>query len=371
MWDCVKLKMTEDKELDQLIAVGEGQVLEFKRSDILADPIHLAKEMTAFANTLGGTILIGICDDGTYEGLKSDKGHETHIINIARDRCEPPIIPSFKKISTTKGDVYEIKLSRYKTYPHAVKTNNGKVYFIRVGTTVREASIMELGLLFESSKEEVIKKPDLDLCLIDNEGNEVKSISAKPVFSKIKKVKVQTPYNPFLATFQATKNLYMAMDYFSEKKPSLDLIPIRIGLSNNGQAPAQEITVFISFPEVCKTFNMGEVTGGFSLRPLNKNPTHGGLYLDQRNKLDAIAWMDSLGNDLVMRNFEEIYVRFPAVEKEYTITARLVQNYFPPKDFEFKIKITPEVQEVVEEVYEEEKNTENLDNKTEAAPKKN
>jgi uncharacterized protein YwqG len=67
-----------------------------------------------------------------------------------------------------------------------------------------------------------------------------------------------------------------------------------------------------------------------------------------------------------MRNFEEIYVRFPAVEKEYTIKARLVQNYFPPKDFEFKIKITPEVREVVEEVYEEEKNTENCDNKTEA-----
>jgi hypothetical protein len=257
-------------------------------------------------------------------------------------------------------------LSRYKTYPHAVKTNNGKVYFIRVGTTVREASTMELGLLFESSKEEVIKKPDLDLYLIDNEGHEVKSISAKPVFSKIKKVKVQTPHNAFLATFQATKNLYTAIDYFSEKKPSLDLIPIRIGLSNNGQAPAQEITVFISFPEVCKTFNSGEVTGGFALRPLNKNPTHGGLYLDKRNKLDAIAWMDSLGNDLVMRNFEEIYVRFPAVEKEYTIKARLVQNYFPPKDFEFKIKITPEVREVVEEVYEEEKNTENCDNKTEA-----
>jgi hypothetical protein len=343
----------ENKELDQLIAVGEGQVLEFKKSDILADSIHLAKEMTAFANTLGGTILIGICDDGAYEGLKSDKGHETHVMNIARDRCEPPITPSFKKIITPKGDVYEIKVSRYRTYPHAVKTNNGKVYYIRVGTTVREASTMELGLLFESSREEVTKKPNLDLFLIDNQGNDVKSISAKPIYSKVKKVKVQKPYDPFMATFQATKNISMAMDYFTEKKPSLDLVPIRIGISNNGQAPAQEITVFIGFPDVCEIFNSHEVAGGVSLKPVNQNPTHGGLYLDKRDKLDANAWLDNLGNDLVMRNFEEIYVRFPEEAKEYTIKARLVQNYFPPKDFEFKIKIDPKVREVVEEVNED------------------
>lgn len=344
----------ESNELDQLIEVGEGQVLEFKRSEILADSIHLAKEMTAFANTLGGTILIGICDNGTYEGLKYDKGHESHIMNIARDKCEPPIIPSFKNIATPQGDVYEVKVKRYRTYPHSVKTNNGKVYFIRVGTTVREASTIELGLLFESSKEEIAKKPDLDLFIVDAEGNDLKNISAKPIFSKVKKVKVQNPYNPFLATFQATKNISMTMDYFSEKKPSLDLVPIRIGLSNKGQAPAQEITVFVSFPNVCETFNRYDVVGGLSLIPVNKNPTHGGLYLDRRNKLDAIAWLDNLGNDLVMRNFEEIYVRFPPEEKEYTIKARLVQNYFPPKEFEFIIKITPQIREVVEEVYEDE-----------------
>jgi len=51
--------------------------------------------------------------------------------------------------------------------------------------------------------------------------------------------------------------------------------------------------------------------------------------------VEAIAWVDSLGKDLVMRNFEPIYVKFPAEEKEYDIIARVVQNYYPPKDFEF------------------------------------
>lgn len=349
--------MTEENQaLDQLIAAGEGQVLEFKRSDILADPIHLAKEMTAFANTLGGTILIGICDNGAYEGLKFDKGHETHIMNIARDRCEPPVIPTFKKIDTPKGDVYEVKVSRYRTFPHAVKTNNGKVYFIRVGTTVREASTMELGLLFESSKEEITKKPDLELHLIDNSGSIVDSLTVKPVFTTTKKVKIQRPYNPMLASFEAIKNLSLPMELYATKKPSLDLVPIRIIISNEGQAPAQEITVFLNFPNGCELLNRHEVVGGLDIVVGKFKPTHGGLYVNEVD--EAIAWMDSLGNNLTMRNFDEVYVRFPPEEKEHIISARLVQNYYPPKNFKFKVKISPELREVVQEVYEDEESQE-------------
>jgi len=59
-----------------------------------------------------------------------------------------------------------VKILRYRTFPHAVKTREGRVYFIRVGTTVREPTPSELALLFESAKEEVIKKPKLELLLV-------------------------------------------------------------------------------------------------------------------------------------------------------------------------------------------------------------
>jgi hypothetical protein len=65
--------------------------------------------------------------------------------------------------------------------------------------------------------------------------------------------------------------------------------------------------------------------------------------------------MDSLGNDLVMSNFDEVYVRFPAEAKEHKIKARVVQNYFPPKNFEFIVTINPEFKKVIERVYEEKK----------------
>jgi len=39
--------------VDEMIAKGESQSVEFKRSDILSNPIEIAKEMTAFGDTTG------------------------------------------------------------------------------------------------------------------------------------------------------------------------------------------------------------------------------------------------------------------------------------------------------------------------------
>jgi len=50
----------EKNPVDEIIANGESQTVEFKKSAILSDPIKLAKEMVAFANSFGGRILIGV-----------------------------------------------------------------------------------------------------------------------------------------------------------------------------------------------------------------------------------------------------------------------------------------------------------------------
>jgi len=252
-------------------------------------------------------------------------------------------------INKPEGDIYEIKVTRFRTLPHAVKTDNGRVYFIRVGTTVREASPIELALLFESSKEEIVKKPDLELLLVD-------SITASPVFTKVKKIKVEMPPIPFSTSFETIKNLSnLASLYpFAEKEPSPDLVPIGIQLSNMGQAPAQEIRIFMEFPDGCELIDKYEAIGGLRLPLSRGKPTFGGLYV-RKDRLEAVAWMDSLGNDLVMSNFDEVYVRFPAEEKEHKIKARVVQNYFPPKDFEFTVTINPRFKEVIKRVYEEKK----------------
>lgn len=70
------------KHLGELIAEGEGDSIEFKstlRWDIRAGKTNPAiehaclKTISAFLNSSGGTLLIGVRDDGSIEGVESDK----------------------------------------------------------------------------------------------------------------------------------------------------------------------------------------------------------------------------------------------------------------------------------------------------------
>jgi predicted HTH transcriptional regulator len=59
--------MDERESLQQLISRGEGKALEFKSA--VPSPQHLAREIAAFANSGGGTILLGVHEDGTIPGI--------------------------------------------------------------------------------------------------------------------------------------------------------------------------------------------------------------------------------------------------------------------------------------------------------------
>lgn len=56
------------RELRELVLKGEHQQLEFKKKS--PEPYRLAREISAFANTEGGTLLIGVDDDGRILGTR-------------------------------------------------------------------------------------------------------------------------------------------------------------------------------------------------------------------------------------------------------------------------------------------------------------
>lgn len=145
-------------ELHDLVKQGEGPALEFKTSDILSNAFALAREMVAIANTMGGRILIGVKDDGSLEGVKQKPRHDTHVANIAWDRCEPPIKIQFESVDLTMGTVYVITIPRAIDFPHGLKTEAGKVYPIRVASSVRDASVQELSFLFSKMTPDVLER---------------------------------------------------------------------------------------------------------------------------------------------------------------------------------------------------------------------
>jgi len=63
--------MSKDRRerLDRLLAEGESETVEFKES---LDREAL-ETVAAFANTRGGTLLIGVQDDGTARGITVGK----------------------------------------------------------------------------------------------------------------------------------------------------------------------------------------------------------------------------------------------------------------------------------------------------------
>jgi ATP-dependent DNA helicase RecG len=68
-------------ELEQLIKLGEGFSLEFKRKVNSS----LGKELCAFGNAMGGKVLIGISDEGQILGVSNHNKLKSEIQSIAHD----------------------------------------------------------------------------------------------------------------------------------------------------------------------------------------------------------------------------------------------------------------------------------------------
>lgn len=120
---------SELQRLKKLVSQGEGSGLEFKRK--AAFPEKIVREMIAFANTKGGTLLLGIGDDKSLPGLKYPD-EETFVVREALQKCRPKLIlkETIIPVSTSRSVIhYEIPESHTK--PHAFVSGNTKEIFVR------------------------------------------------------------------------------------------------------------------------------------------------------------------------------------------------------------------------------------------------
>ena len=137
-------------ELSDLLRNGENSTVEFKRDDVQNHA--LAKELVAFLNLDGGTVLLGVEDDGTVSG--TTRNHlEEWVSELCRVKIEPPVIPvlSWARDAERGRHVLAVRVSLGPNKPYARVHDNRKIYCIRVGKTTREASREELERMFQSS----------------------------------------------------------------------------------------------------------------------------------------------------------------------------------------------------------------------------
>ena len=97
-------------ELLALIAGGEDSALEFKRDEVRNH--DLAKELVAFLNLEGGTVLLGVEDDGSISGVTRD-GIEEWVSELCRVKIEPPVLPllSWARDAEQGRDVLAVRVT--------------------------------------------------------------------------------------------------------------------------------------------------------------------------------------------------------------------------------------------------------------------
>ena len=124
------------KELLELISKGESSTLEFKRK--ISSYQKIAKEISAFANTIGGYLLIGVDDDGSIVGVQSEKGDTYQIATACEFYIDPPLDPDIDITGINGKDIIIVYIHESRNKPHKLNENPDdkssihKVY-IRVG----------------------------------------------------------------------------------------------------------------------------------------------------------------------------------------------------------------------------------------------
>jgi ATP-dependent DNA helicase RecG len=119
---------------DDVFKLTENERLELKSS--LAERQEILETISAFSNTKGGTIYIGIAPEGKIIGI--DVGNRTieTLANEIKQNTDPRVFPTIEIQQMNNKDVIVIKVAEYPTKPVWVKDK----VFLRVGRSNQRAS---------------------------------------------------------------------------------------------------------------------------------------------------------------------------------------------------------------------------------------
>lgn len=114
---------TKEHYISKLISQGEHQQLDFKFE--ISDSRKIARSLVAFANSMGGKLLIGVKDNGAIAGIRSDE--EKYMVEAAADMfCKPKIQFKSKEWQIEGKTVLEITVPPSEKDICYAKNENGK-----------------------------------------------------------------------------------------------------------------------------------------------------------------------------------------------------------------------------------------------------
>lgn len=152
-WEGAAFDEQRFRQLKAQVSLGEGLHLEFKRNT--SNPQQVVRELIAFANTKGGTLLIGVSDQGTMPGVKHPDEELYPVIKLLKNRCRPFLKYRQEVIVTPKEKfVISLTVPPSKRKPHAFfEGRNQKQAYFRIGDkTIRGSKELEQITFLKSRK---------------------------------------------------------------------------------------------------------------------------------------------------------------------------------------------------------------------------
>jgi len=142
--------MDDKRYLLSLIREGEHQQQDFKYR--VADACKLAKSVSAFANTDGGRLLIGVRDDGNLSGVRSEE--EIYMMHQAAYKyCRPEASIKFDTYHVEGRTIVIATVPPSSKRPVCAQDEEGRMRaYIRINDENIVASPVHLALWRESQK---------------------------------------------------------------------------------------------------------------------------------------------------------------------------------------------------------------------------
>jgi len=119
---------------------AEGYFLEYKSVKDVVDPKDVGKAASAFANTFGGTLILGVDENHetgrplSVSGIPQVREQENRILNILTSNVFPPLVPTpevraIEFPDDPKRAVVVIRIWQSNATPHAAYDKNGNQHF--------------------------------------------------------------------------------------------------------------------------------------------------------------------------------------------------------------------------------------------------
>lgn len=116
-------------DLRNLIQTGEGKYLEFKKKTPSVEKI--AREISAFANSKGGTILIGVDDHKNITGITAYFEEEYVLHKAAYDCCVPAVPIQIELVHSGSQDVMVVRVPEAEKKPVYNKSKKKRLVYVR------------------------------------------------------------------------------------------------------------------------------------------------------------------------------------------------------------------------------------------------